>query len=420
MARRGFFAEMNRQLKIAQREQDRRQRVAIRAQSVQARQYEQAKAALAHAEARLSRAAASDRKRLDKEARDAYFQSRQEEAESRSEALADAYAEIDFVLQATLSRDDYVDLNALRISVQHPPFDRLDLTWEVTPPSPIARPKEPVLVLPDPPKGVAKLFGKPKYEEAVAAASSVHARARAEWAAACAAAERQHAEALAKHAQKEQQRLDDLAREHARYERDCQARDEAAAAQNQILDEFIVNLGYGTAESIHEYVAIVLGNSVYPDQLPVKHEFTFDPEVAELVLRVRMAEPSQLPSAKLFKYVKASDEIVAVPASQKECKDRYTSAVHQVALRSIHEVFEADRRGLIRTIALEVVTSAVDPSTGIRADVPLVVVGAERDVFMTFDLSAVVPEKTLIRLGAAMSKNPYGLVPAERSGVRRA
>ncbi len=46
---------------------------------------------------------------------------------------------------------------------------------------------------------------------------------------------------------------------------------------------------------------------------------------------------------------------------------------------------------MIRTIALEVLVSAIDESTGIRRDVPLVIVGAERDTFMTFDLSAVVP-----------------------------
>jgi restriction system protein len=164
----------------------------------------------------------------------------------------------------------------------------------------------------------------------------------------------------------------------------------------------------------------VLGNSVYPEQFPVQHAFTFDPATAELALRVTIPEPTTLPSAKHFKFVKASDEIVPVPLSQKECKDRYTRAVHQVALRSIHEVFEADRRGLIRTIALEVVASAVDESTGIRGDVPLVIVGADRDTFMTFDLSSVVPEKTLARLGAAVSKNPFGLIPAERTGVRRA
>jgi restriction system protein len=82
-------------------------------------------------------------------------------------------------------------------------------------------------------------------------------------------------------------------------------------------------------------------------------------------------------------------------------------------------VFESDRRGLIKTISLEIGTSAVDPATGQRTYIPFVIVAAERESYLAFDLSAVVPALTLGRLGAALSKNPFGLVAAERSGVRR-
>jgi restriction system protein len=420
MARRGFFAEMHRQVKVAQREQERRQRIALREQSAEARRREQHQKALVRLGGQMAKAEAAERKRLEKEQREAYLESRQDEAEIRSEEVADAYAAIDTLLQATLERDDFVDLNTLRVTATHPGFDRQDLTWAITPPPPAKRPSAPVLIVPDPPSGLAKLFGKRKYEEAVEEAKRAHGRALKDFESGCAAAAERDRAAQATHADAEQQRLAALAREQARYARECEDREAAAVQQNQLLDELIANLGYGTPDAIQEYVAIVLGNSVYPEPFPVQHTFTFEPSTAELALRVNIPEPTKLPSAKHFKFVKASDEIVPVPLSQKECKDRYTRAVHQVALRSIHEVFEADRRGLIRTIALEVVTSAIDESTGIRRDVPLVIVGAERDTFLTFDLSAVVPEKTLTRLGAAVSKNPYVLLPAERTGVRRA
>ena len=420
MARRGFFAEMHRQVKIAQREQERRHRVALREQSAEARRREQHQKALVRLGGQMAKAEAAERKRLEKEQREAYLESRQDEAEIRSEEVADACAAIDALLQATLDRDDYVDLNTLRVAAKHPGFDRQDLTWAITPPPPAKRPSAPVLVVPDPPSGLGKLFGKRKYEVAVEAAKAAHKRALKDWESGCAAADERELEAVAEHAEAEQQQLAALAREQARYARECEEREAAAVQQNQQLDELIANLGYGTPDAIQEYVAIVLGNSVYPEQFPVQHTFTFEPSTAELALRVSIPEPKTLPSAKHFKFVKASDEIVPVPLSQKECKDRYTRAVQQVALRSIHEVFEADRRGLIRTIALEVATSAIDDSTGIRRDVPLVIVGAERDTFMTFDLSAVVPEKTLARLGAAVSSNPYLLLPADRTGVRRA
>ena len=94
--------------------------------------------------------------------------------------------------------------------------------------------------------------------------------------------------------------------------------------------------------------------------------------------------------------------------------------MQQVALRSFHENFEADRRGLIRTIALEVGTTAIDPATGRHGYTPFVIASAERGSFLSFDLSAVVPAMTLASLGAAVSKSPYTLVPADRAGVRRA
>ncbi|HEY9564096.1 MAG TPA: hypothetical protein VIR30_10040, partial [Nocardioides sp.] len=93
---------------------------------------------------------------------------------------------------------------------------------------------------------------------------------------------------------------------------------------------------------------------------------------------------------------------------------------HQVALRTLHEVFEAERRGLIQSISLEVGTETTDPATGIQGYVPFVAVAAERATFMAFDLSEVVPAATLQHLGAAASKNPLGLVPADVSGIRKA
>jgi restriction system protein len=188
--------------------------------------------------------------------------------------------------------------------------------------------------------------------------------------------------------------------------------------RNKPLDALIANLGYGTTDAVQEYVSIVLSNSVYPEHFAVTHEFEFEPSTAELRLHVVVPGPSTIPEIKAYKYTKASDEIVTSSLSQKVCRERYESVVHKVALRSIHEVFEADRRALIRTIRLEVGTETVDPATGRQTYIPFVVVGAEREKFLGFDLSAVVPAMTLDHLGASVSKNPYGLVAADTKGVR--
>ena len=104
--------------------------------------------------------------------------------------------------------------------------------------------------------------------------------------------------------------------------------------------------------------------------------------------------------------------------SQKARKDRYSGAVYQVSLRSLHEVFEADRRGIIKSLSLEVGTYTTDPATGRDGFIPFVATGAERDAFLELNLPNVVSVATLERLGASISKNPFGLVAANVSGIR--
>ena len=380
----------------------------------------QARKAESRAQAQITNADAAQRKLREKEAQEAHVEAMLADVEERNQQLAEVYEDIDTLLEATLSRDDHVHLNTLRVAVTHPPFDRGDLEVQTAEPPPIPNPPEPVLSLPEPPRGLASLFGKKKHAEAVESATRAHEQARVEWEAKCRQADARRQKARTDHAEAEEKRITALQRERARYAKECEDREADATARNRDLDELIANLWDGTADAVQEYVSIVLSNSVYPEHFQVTHEFEFEQSAAELRLRVLMPGPSEISDIKAYKYSKASDEITSTTLSQKECRERYASAVHQVALRSFHEVFESDRRGLIQTISLEVGTNTVDPATGKRVYVPFVIAAAERQAFLAFDLSAVVPALTLDHLGAAVSKNPFGLVSAERAGVRRA
>lgn len=419
MARRGFLAEVQRQIRIAERERERAAREAARAHASLVREQAEHQKAAERALVAAERASEADRKRHEREAKLEQLAAREADAKARNQALDETYLEIDSLLAWTLAHDDYVDLTSLKSAATHPPFDRTDLETPVPPPEPVPDPPQPILQRPDPPRGLAGLFGKRKYEETVEQAERQHERALAAWAVQRSKAEERRVLLREQHARDEQARVASLAKEKARYASECRARESEAEEQNRQLDELITNLGYGTVEAVQEYVSIVLSNSVYPEHFPVNHEFEFHPAAAELVLRVAVPEPSALPTIKAYKYSKGNDEIVATALSQKECRERYASAVHQVALRSFHEIFEADRRGLVRTIALEVGTTAIDPATGHPDWIPFVIAAAERDAFMAFDLSGVVPAMALGKLGAAVSKNPYALVAAVRTGVRR-
>lgn len=410
--RRGFLAEMQHQAKVAEQ----RQRAASREQAASARRAEQAWKADQRAQVAYQRASEADRKRLEKEANDAHVASRQAEVDQLNAELATVYDQVDSLLESTLAVDDYVDLTSLRRKVEHPAFDRR-LETPILAPEPALDPPAPVFQPPAPPTG---FFGrKKKLAEAQAQAEAAFARAHAIWEHEMAQLPGRRQEIADRYATDENNRKKRLAVAQARYLDECAAREAEDTQHNASLDELITNLSYGSVEAVQEYVGIVLANSVYPDGFTVEHEALFEPGTAELALRVLIPSPDQIPTIKSYKYVKASDEITPVALSQKESKDRYAGIVHQVALRTLHEIFEADRRALIQSIALEVGTQTINPATGNETYIPFAAVGASRDSFSNIDLSAVVPAATLEHLGAAVSKNPLALTPANVSGVRR-
>lgn len=418
MARRGLLAELQHQARVAAREAERAHAARVRQHAAAVREAERTQKTAERAATQAARASAADKKRLEKEAKEAHQAAMQAIVDERNGELASAYEEIDSLLAATLDVDDFVDLEQLRQTVQHPPFDKPELEAPIAAPASIPDPPEPRYVEPSPPSG---LFGKKKkHEQAIAAARAEHDAAHRAWEAEMALQPGRRQAAADEHARAEELRMQRLEAERARYAGECAVREAEVAEQNELLDALIANLGYGATEAVEEYISIVLSNSVYPDHFEVRHEFTFDPSTAELSLRCLVPGPDKVPSTKAFKYAKAADEITKTALPQKAVKERYAGAVHQVALRSLHEVFEADRRGLIQSIALEVGTETIDPATGVETYVPLVAVGADRSTFTGFDLSSVVPAATLAHLGAAVSKNPHGLVPADLTGIRKA
>jgi restriction system protein len=395
---------------------EQRQRAAQRQRDAAIRRAEQARRAEERARLAAQRASEAELKRLEREASEAHVAAMQAEVNQQNAALEAEYDKLDSLLAATLEVDDYVDLERLRRTVQHPPFDPKGLDAPLPQPIPIQDPPEPARMPVEKPTG---LFGrKKKLEEATIMAEAAFTEAYRRWQIEIQDLPKKRQAQIDRYQIAEQARKDALVKERAAYDKACAEREKEVLDHNKALDEFIANLGYGTEEAVQQYIGIVLANSVYPENFEVDSEFDFNSETAELTLRVQIPAPGQIPTIKVYRYVKASDEITSTPLSQKASKDRYSEVVQQVALRSLHEVFEADRRGLIQSISLEVGTETADPATGKNTYLPFVAVGASREKFMEVDLKAVVPSATLEYLGASVSKNPFGLVAAKVKGIR--
>jgi restriction system protein len=418
--RRGFFAELQYQNQLAAKQRAQAERAQARVHASAVREAARAQREAERAATAAARASAADQRAAEREAKRLHEEARSAEVDALNTQLAEIADELDSILSATLDVDDFVDLDTLRSKASHPPFPRDHLEVPTPAVPPIFAPPEPTFVEPEPPAGLASVFGgRKKHAAAVDAARAAFDAEHRAWQAEAAAVPARQLEQIQHREALEEQRLRELQVARDTYASECQAREAEVAEANERLDALIAALESGAHVAVQEYVGIVLGNSVYPELLSVEHDYEFDAEARELTLAVLISPPDRLPAENAYRYVKAKDEFTATTLAKTHLKARYAKVVHQVALRTLHEIFEADRTGQIQTITLEVGTETTDPATGRQRRIVFVGVAAERDSFMAFDLHNVVPSATLEHLGAAMSKNPFELVGLDGTpGVR--
>src|SRR5439155_4619215 len=83
----------------------------------------------------------------------------------------------------------------------------------------------------------------------------------------------------------------------------------------------------------------------------------------------------------------------------------------QTAIRTLHELFEADRSEKLETVVFNGFVDGTDKATGKAIRPHLVTVRATREAFQNLDLSRVEPLACLRALNASVSKSPSELLP---------
>ncbi len=416
--RRGFFAELQHQAAVAERNRQRSQASALREAQRHQREAERAYAAAERALVAASRVDARAQAEAEREAKRLHVMVQEAHVEALNSDLKTQLAEIDGVLAATLEVDDHVELEELRQVAEHPSFTSPHEA-AIPAPSPIVAPPEPTFLEPPVPTGLSAMFGKKKHAAVVDQARAAFAQQHATWQVEAAAVPMRQLDQLNRHQAAEAERVKKLAADRVAYDEECRQRQARVDAENAQLDDLIRRLTAGEANAVEEYFGIVFGKSVYPDAVSIDIEHSYRPDDKELEIKLRLPQTSDLPTARGYKYVKAKGEVAETAQTAKEQRDRYNNLVHAIVLRTMHEVWESDRLGHVDTISLTAHVEHIDPATGRPTTTPLVAVAADRAAFVSIDLAHVTKAETLKHLKAVVSKNPHALAAIElTSGVR--
>jgi restriction system protein len=317
-----------------------------------------------------------------------YAESRVAETAAMNDGLEARIHALSTILVDTLGVDDYLDFESLKEHPETPPRRESALDVPLTPP---------ILAdyLPAPPSGIRATLGIGKAKHAHAVAVAQH----------------KHAAALEAHSQQETARRGELARVKAVHAKWLEDVERWTTEQHNQVDRFRDAYEQGDPAAVVGYFELVLQRSVYPTGFPQQFRLAYVPGSKQLVVEYELPAASAVPDVRAYRYVKTTDTLSSTSRPGTQVRSIYASVVAQVALRTLHELFEADRGRHVGVVVFNGVIHTTDPGSGQPIKPCLVTVRATRDMFSELDLAQVQPLACLRHLSAGVSTSPAELVP---------
>ncbi|BDT67197.1 hypothetical protein os1_13680 [Comamonadaceae bacterium OS-1] len=354
-------------------ERDRKR--AVNSFQAQARQHERQK--------RMTLAQQSrDDKTAQKLAKAEYLAERQGEVDDLNAELQDRLADFQEILTHTLSRDDCISFDSLRITNEFEPFQALaDLSLGIAP--------QPVSVK------APNWFGK-----LLPGADKRHA-------AVLEAAKSRHQTAMVQFHQDEAEKLSIFANLKHEYELKKALYDDEKHSKNTEIDAFQINFMAKEKDAVESYNDMVLSRSEYPAEGFLQmFRLVYLPESAELVVEYDLPDVSLIPVEVDYRYVKSKDTIESKARKSADIKLLYQDVIASIALRTLHELFEADQADALALITFNGVVDTNDPASGREVRVPLISVRAPKSHFLQIKLEKIDKIACLRGLGAQVSSRP--------------
>ncbi|WP_127499488.1 restriction endonuclease [Actinoplanes solisilvae] len=291
-------------------------------------------------------------------------------------------SDLDTLLHSSLDVDDHIDLQLFKKPVEAPSFD----------PGPLGRPTpEPrwESYVPPQPRGVGKILGGDRLRQQQAAG-----------------AQRAFDDARSRWAEAEQRRKHQLVVRQRAYDESLRKYEERIAAYNAEVDRFAAAVAGADPAAVVEYFAMVLGNSVYPDDFPQHFRLAYLPKQRHLLVEYHLPPIEVVPHVKEYRYDRFRDDLTATPRDEGELRSRYVEVIARVTLRTIHEIVEADRGGLVQQISFNGIVDTIDRRTGRFVRPCLVSIQTTRDTFAAIKLRRVDPVACVKHLEGAISVAP--------------
>jgi restriction system protein len=360
------FSKFLRTAATIAREAERSRRAAEQHRLKVVKEQIQIQTAIAKEEDRQSREAERNARARERDAAKQYAQQRLAETTHLNEELSGTMAEFENILPHTLSVDDTISFDELR---RVPPFVEFDEAQYAK-----QEPRRPAVST-----FLSKIKRPPPWLMWLGFVQRGYAKRRA-------GAQREFDDtlkayqvSLANH----RKLVENFRAEHAEAKRKYL---EMASALEEKINAFESQYRAGNPDSIRDYCAMVLERSEYPESL--QPDFDLDYEPKSRLVSVQMLVPSLaiVPIDSGYSYVKSRDAIDRKSRKPKEIERLYRQLLSSIALRTIHEIIEADQGSFVDAVAFSGFVAPIKGGLGSGTSREVIVLHTNKAQFLKIDL----------------------------------
>lgn len=183
------------------------------------------------------------------------------------------------------------------------------------------------------------------------------------------------------------------------------------AGKHAIIEAMAAAVSDGDETAVTEMIDLVLSRSTYPDFINIDYELDYNSETNSLVIDFELPSPEAIPTLKEVRYVQSRDELDNKFVSAAEKTRLYDGLLYQIALRTLHEVFEADTHSHVVRITFNGWVTYIDSAIGSDQRSCILSAGVNRADFEKIDLARVDPKDCFRALKGVAASKLIGLAP---------
>ena len=166
-------------------------------------------------------------------------------------------------------------------------------------------------------------------------------------------------------------------------------------------------------DAILEYCELVLTKSEYPASFPKSYALEYTPENGILVIEYSLPSQSCFPTVKEVRYLSSRKELKESTIPEAQQSKMFDDAMYKIALRTLHELFKADKVNALVAVAFNGWVKSVNKATGKEETNCILSIQVTKEEFVKIDLANVDPKVCFRNLKGVSASKLSTLTPIQ-------